>query len=80
MSTPLSPTAQARRRMRRVLDAFNCFHPMTNRRIKIAATLRAAVDQVVAEDQGEGPDCCLTVAEQIRADFLAIATELEARS
>jgi hypothetical protein len=53
---------------------------MTNRRIKIAATLRAAVDQVVAEDQGEGPDCCLTVAEQIRADFLAIATELEARS
>ena len=74
MSAPLSPAAQA------VLDAFNCFHPMTNRRIKIAATLRAAVDQVVAKDQGEGPDCCLTVAEQIRADFLAIATELEAQS
>jgi hypothetical protein len=78
MSAPLSPAAQA------VLDAFNCFHPMTNRRIKIAAalrsaTLRAAVDQVVAEDQGEGPDCCLTVAKQIRADFLAIATELEAQ-
>ena len=43
----------------------------------IAAALRAVADQVVAADMPEGPDCCLTMAENIRSELLAIAAELE---
>jgi len=39
--TDLSPAAQT------VLDAFNGFHDLVNRRLKIAAALEAAADQVV---------------------------------
>jgi len=40
-----------------------------------AAVLHAAVDQVVPPDPC-GNDCSITECEQIRADFLAIAAEL----
>ena len=43
-----------------------------------AAVLRAAINQVVPPDPC-GDDCCITVCEQIRSDFLAIANELEAQ-
>jgi hypothetical protein len=68
----LSPAAQA------VLDAFFASdwedEPL---HANIAAALRAAADQVVPADPC-GNDCCITQCEQIRADFLAIAAELEA--
>jgi len=43
-----------------------------------AAVLRAAADQVVPPDPC-GYDCCITQCEQIRAEFLAIANELEGK-
>lgn len=80
MATPLSPAAQA------VLDA------ATNRWLDVdddipsqvaAAALRAAADQVVPE---EGKECECFTNEAIRlnrmgvrAEFLAIADELEAQ-
>jgi hypothetical protein len=74
MTAPLSPAAQA------VLNVAYDYTPLEHdARLGAAAILRAAADQVVVEDQGEGPDCCLTVSEQIRADFLAIAAELETK-
>ena len=39
--TELSPAAQT------VLDAFNGFHDLVNRRLKIAAALEAVADQVM---------------------------------
>ena len=65
----LSPAAQA------VLDAAVC-HPVFATHRRIAAALRAAVDQVVPPAPC-GNDCCITQCEQIRQDFLAIAAELE---
>ena len=49
----LSPQAQA------VLDAFNGYHKMVNRRVKIAAVLRALVEKLGYDhyyhiDDGEG--------------------------
>ena len=41
-----------------------------------AAALRAAADQVVPSNLC-GDDCCITQCEQIRAELLAIAAELE---
>ena len=41
----------------------------------IAAALQAVADQVVPENPG-GYDCCITQCEQIRAELLAIAAEL----
>jgi hypothetical protein len=41
----------------------------------IAAALEAVADQVVPENPG-GYDCCITQCEQIRAELLAIAAEL----
>ena len=43
---------------------------------RIAAALRAAADQVAPADPC-GDDCCITQCEQIRAELLAIADELE---
>tara|TARA_R110000868_G_scaffold29897_9_gene111263 strand:+ start:2798 stop:3046 length:249 start_codon:yes stop_codon:yes gene_type:complete len=43
-----------------------------------AAALRAAINQVVSPDPC-GDDCCITVCEQIRSDFLSIANELEGK-
>ena len=79
MNEPLSPAAQA------VLDAFlngyTC-NPefgvaFESDRNGLAAALEAAADQVVPTDPC-GNDCCITQCEQIRADLLAIAAELEA--
>lgn len=42
----------------------------------LAAAFPVAADQVVPEDPC-GNDCCITTCEQIHADFLAIAAELE---
>jgi hypothetical protein len=77
MKQPLSPAANA------VWEAFN----ETADRVGVfedygdalAAALRAVADQVVPEDPC-GDDCCITRCEQIRADFLAIAAELEGTS
>jgi hypothetical protein len=71
--TTLSPAAQA------VLDAAakaqlgSCYTQLES---IAAAALRAAADQVVPPDPC-GYDCCITVCEEIRSDFLAIAAELE---
>ena len=66
--TTLSPAAQA---------VLNAFWRQPGDRSAIAAALRAAADQVVPPDPC-GNDCCITQCEQIRAELLAIATELEA--
>ena len=65
----LSPAAQA------VLNGFRAV-PTLMDGPSIAGALRAAADQVVPPDPC-GNDCCITQCEEIRADFLAIATELE---
>jgi hypothetical protein len=72
--TELSPAAQT------VLDAFNGFHDLANRRLKIAAALEAAADQVVPErplredDQRWMPE--LYTRQVCRQKLLAIAAEL----
>jgi hypothetical protein len=74
---PLSPAAQA------VLDAFNGFHELTNRRLKIAAVLRAAADQVVPdkcppiEDFNEFDQGYAVAHRTHRQALLAIAAELD---
>jgi hypothetical protein len=45
----------------------------------VAAALRAAADQVVPPDPC-GDDCCIDLAELIRAELLDIAAELEGSS
>jgi hypothetical protein len=71
---PLSPAAQA------VLDAvLNEASPPSEQRqarADAAAALRAAADQVVPPDPC-GDDCCIDLCVGIRAEFLAIAAELE---
>lgn len=70
--TPLSPAAQA------VLDATGMQgtpQEIVARGIA-AAALRAAVDRVVPSDPC-GNSCCIAEWEQIRADFRAIAAELD---
>ena len=77
-TTPLTPAAQA------VLDALNetsrdwASMEQASPQTIAAATLRAAADQVVPADPC-GYDCCITQCEQIRAELLAIAAELEAQ-
>jgi len=71
----LSPQAQA------VLNAFLDewdVYAVDKARYGVAAALRAAADQVVPPDPC-GNDCCITLCEQIRADFLVIAAELEGK-
>ena len=65
--TTLSPAAQA---------VLNAFWRQPGDRSAIAAALRSVADQVVPLNPC-GDDCCITQCEQIRADLLAIATELE---
>jgi hypothetical protein len=77
--TNLSSAAQA------VLDAFNGFHELTNRRLKIAAALRAAADQVVPHEASapwnelkcdyDGDHW--EMRQWVRDQLLSIATELE---
>ena len=69
----LSPAAQA------VLDAFNGVHELVNRRRKIAATLRAAADQVVPEPQSDPTTWTQCAFLGVREDLLAIADELEGK-
>jgi hypothetical protein len=70
--TDLSPAAQA------VLDAAISVAESPDAEAIAAVALRAAADQVVPSDPC-GNDCCITECEQIRADFLAIAAELEGK-
>ena len=69
--TDLSPAAQA------VLKAYystddNLAAPA------LAAALRAVADQVIPTNALYARSCCESACEYIRADLLAIATELEA--
>ena len=68
--TNLSPAAQA------VMDAF-LTAPCDNE-LSVAAALRAVADQVVPTNALYARSCCESACEYIRADLLAIATELEA--
>jgi hypothetical protein len=72
--TELSPAAQT------VLDAFNGFHDLVNRRLKIAAALEAAADQVVPEPDDWDKDNFSIQALRLRClmrdQLLAIAAEL----
>jgi hypothetical protein len=80
--TELSPAAQT------VLGAFNGFHDLVNRRLKIAAALEAVADQVVPERQepveppgyGTGLEPPQYVEQwtrwNLRQKLLAIAAEL----
>ena len=77
--TPLSPAPQA------VLDAANgrsSYGPddcLNESRWIAAAALRAAADQVVAEDALYARSCCEFVGNDHRSQLLAIADELEAQ-
>jgi hypothetical protein len=73
--TNLSPAAQA------VIDAGMghsgpAFEPLVRR--LTAAAIRAVADQVVPTNALYARSCCESACEYIRADLLAIATELEA--
>ena len=80
MTKPLSPAAQA------VLDAYFTHADLLNREVSheemIAAALRAAADQVVPDAANylraaiNSPDWW-DAHDQIRAELLAIAAELE---
>ena len=77
MTQPLSPAAQA------VLDAFLAqwdVYAVDDARHAIAAALRAAADQVVPARLGLMHPIARAEAENIRADFLAIAAELEGQA
>ena len=78
MTKPLSPAADA------VLDAYmnNCGWldgPLEKDYRCAAAVLRAVADQVVPTNALYARSCCESACEYIRADLLAIATELEAQ-
>jgi hypothetical protein len=76
--TDLSPQAQA------ILDAFNGYHEMVNRRVKIAAVLRALVEKLGYDhyyhiDDGEGGilyDCKNYIIDV--CEVTAIINQLEA--
>ena len=73
--TNLSPDAQ------KVLDASMvhsgpAFETIVRR--MLAAAIRAVADQVVPTNALYARSCCESACEYIRADLLAIATELEA--
>ena len=71
MPKPLSPAAQA------ILAAMHrSYDHEPTRRLIAAAMLRALADAVVPEDPC-GNDCCIDQSENLRADILSIATELE---
>jgi hypothetical protein len=74
--TPLSPAAQAVWNAANNSSAYGPEDCLNEARQIAAAALRAAADQVVPTDPC-GDDCCITQCEQIRAELLAIAAELE---
>ena len=71
--TNLSPVAEE------VYDAFICTPGEFSDKKALAAALRAAADQVVPVPKLPYDSCCDVSASAIRADFLAIAAELEAQ-
>jgi hypothetical protein len=68
----LSPAAQA------VLDAANDREGCSHRSI-VAATLRAAADQVVPIEYEDIHGCWYEKKNRVREQFLAIANELEGK-
>ena len=72
--TDLSPAAKA------VMDAYDnsSWDYETGEFEAVAAVIRAAVDQVVPVPRLPYDSCCDVYASAIRADFLAIAFELDA--
>ena len=68
--TDLSPQAQA------IVDAFNGYHEMVNRRVKIAAALRALVFQLQYYQSCEEEGVVDMVLDS--CDILDVADELEA--
>jgi hypothetical protein len=62
-----------------VYDAFICTPGEFSDKKALAAALRAAADQVVPVPKLPYDSCCDVSASAIRADFLAIAAELEAQ-
>jgi hypothetical protein len=59
-----------------VLDAYYCEKPLVGSK-RVAAALRAAVDQVVPAPRLPYDSCCDVNAAAIRAELLAITIELE---
>lgn len=84
--TNLSPATQS------ILDAFNQFHELTNRRLKIAAVLEALADQVVPDTPKPSANSGYHLMnwtksldryyqrQQTRAEILTIAAELRGDS
>jgi len=68
----LSETAQD------ILDVmwFDHFETAADKRSLAADILRVAIDRIVPPDPC-GDDCCITVCEGIREDFLSIIKELD---
>ena len=77
MTKPLSPAAQAVLNAAEAVSEYGKATPLMKARL--AAALRAAADQVVPVPKLPYDSCCDVSASAIRADFLAIAAELEAQ-
>jgi hypothetical protein len=63
-----------------ILDVmwFDQFETALDKRSLAADIIRVVADQVASPPQGDGlHDCCARIVEQVRADLLAIAAELE---
>jgi hypothetical protein len=71
MSTPLTPAAQ------KVLDAFNGYDELVNRRIRIAAVLRAVAEEKSYTTRYHPTNSELNKSVVDELDILAIADELE---
>jgi len=75
MIEPLSPSSEA------VLEACGCGDPDSQFRLVArgfaGTAIRAVADRVTPASMPEGPDCCLSTVEMIRAELLSIAAELE---
>jgi hypothetical protein len=77
MQKPRSPAAQAI--VKAFDDRYELLGPLEDdwQEQCIATALGALADQVVCANPTGAPDCCISIMEVIRADILAIATELE---
>ena len=74
--TNLSPAALAVLNAAEAVSKFGKATPLMKTRL--SAALRAVADQVVPTNALYARSCCESACEYIRADLLAIATELEA--
>jgi hypothetical protein len=77
MTTPLSPTSKAVRIAAWESNWVSNDLAPVDVDVITAAVIRSIADQVVPADMPEGPDCCLSIIEEIRAELLTIANELE---